>query len=98
MFEGKPDWVVDEWTYGAYMATQPDPMGEIRHHWNTWLQYYELENIASVGLNTIRIQIGYWSLIPLVNGEPFLVGAFEYLKLAVTWAQGLNLKVRLDLT
>lgn len=98
MFEGKPDWVVDEWTYGAYMATQPDPMGEIRHHWNTWFQYYELENIASVGLNTIRIQIGYWSLIPLVNGEPFLVGAFEYLKLAVTWAQGLNLKVRLDLT
>lgn len=75
------------------MSSRPDPMAEIRHHWNTWFQYYELENIASVGLNTIRIQIGFWSLIPLINGEPFMVGAFEYLKLAVTWAQGLNLKV-----
>jgi len=95
MFEDKPPWVVDEYTYGAYMSSQPDKMGEIRYHWNTWFQYYELENIASIGLNTIRIQVGFWSLIPLINGESFLVGAFEYLKLGVTWAQSLNLKVSL---
>lgn len=75
------------------MSTQPDPMSEIRYHWNNWFQFYELENIAASGLNTIRIQVGFWSLIPLANGERYLVGAFEYLKLAVTWAQSLNLKV-----
>ena len=75
------------------MSGQDDTMDEIRYHWNTWFQFYDLESIASVGLNTIRIQIGYWSLIPLVDGEQFLVGAFEYLKLGVTWAQSLNLKV-----
>ncbi|AAW43031.2 glucan 1,3-beta-glucosidase, putative [Cryptococcus deneoformans JEC21] len=96
IFEGKPDWVVDEWTYGVYMNNQSDTMDEITNHWNTWFSYTELHNIAAVGLNTIRIQIGFWSVIPLENGEPYLVGAYDYLKLAVTWASSLNLKVMVD--
>ena len=43
MFESKPDWVVDEWTYGQYMSTQNDSLGEIRQHWNTWFQFDELQ-------------------------------------------------------
>ncbi|ADV24619.1 glucan 1,3-beta-glucosidase, putative [Cryptococcus gattii WM276] len=96
IFEGKPDWVVDEWTYGVYMNNRTDTMVEIRNHWNTWFSYTELQNIAAVGLNTIRIQIGFWSVIPLENGEPYLVGAYDYLKLAVTWASSLNLKMMVD--
>lgn len=60
-----------------------------------------------MGLNTVRIQIGcellsgerkrrlmiVWSIIPLANGEPFLEGAYPYLKVAVDWAQTLGLKV-----
>nr|XP_018265588.1 glucan 1,3-beta-glucosidase [Kwoniella dejecticola CBS 10117]OBR87746.1 glucan 1,3-beta-glucosidase [Kwoniella dejecticola CBS 10117] len=72
-------------------------MGEIRQHWNTWFQYAELKDIAAVGLNTVRIQIGYWSIIPLDYGEPYLVGAYDYLKMAVTWASSLGLKVMIDL-
>jgi hypothetical protein len=34
-----------------------------------------------------------WSIIPLANGEPFLEGAYPYLKVAVDWAQTLGLKV-----
>ncbi|WVR04560.1 hypothetical protein IAU60_001567 [Kwoniella sp. DSM 27419] len=97
LFVNKPDWVVDEWTYGQYMSWQNDTMGEIRTHWNTWFRYTELQDIARVGLNTIRVQIGFWSVIPLENGEPYLVGAYDYLKLAVTWAAELNLKVMIDL-
>ena len=36
-----------------------------------------------------------WSIIPLANGEPFLEGAYPYLKVAVDWAQTLGLKVSL---
>jgi len=43
MFETKPEWVVDEWSYGAYMRTQDDPMSEIRQHWNEWITYADLE-------------------------------------------------------
>lgn len=34
-----------------------------------------------------------WSIIPLDTNEPYLVGAYPYLKIAVDWAQSLNLKV-----
>ncbi|ODN80420.1 hypothetical protein L202_02669 [Cryptococcus amylolentus CBS 6039] len=61
LFENKPDWVVDEWTYGEYMKTQNNTMDEIRSHWNNWFKYAELEDIAASGLNTIRIQIGCMS-------------------------------------
>ncbi|ORY27801.1 putative glucan 1,3-beta-glucosidase [Naematelia encephala] len=97
LFASKPPWVVDEWTYGQYMASKTEPLAEIRNHWNTWLSFVELENIAAVGLNTIRIPIGFWSVIPLLSDEPYLVGAYDFLKLAVTWAQSLNLKVMVDL-
>ncbi|WWD22111.1 hypothetical protein CI109_106600 [Kwoniella shandongensis] len=56
-------------------------MSEITHHWDTWFQYQELQDIANVGLNTIRIQIGW---------------AYEYLKSAVRWAASLNLKNGFD--
>ncbi|WVN89435.1 uncharacterized protein L203_104658 [Cryptococcus depauperatus CBS 7841] len=89
---GEPDWVVDEWTYGIYQHMQADPMAEIRKHWNGWFKYTELQDIAAAGINTI-----HWSLIPLATNEPYLVGAYDYLKLAVTWASSLNLKVMVDL-
>jgi glucan 1,3-beta-glucosidase len=43
IFSNKPDWVVDEWTYGLYMSTQNDSLTEIQNHWNTWFQYGELQ-------------------------------------------------------
>jgi glucan 1,3-beta-glucosidase len=67
--------------------------------------------MKAVGLNTVRIQIGckscsrdirkgslivVWSIIPLANGEPFLEGAYPYLKVAVDWAQTLGLKVSIS--
>jgi glucan 1,3-beta-glucosidase len=38
-----------------------------------------------------------WSLVPLVAGEPYLPGAFDYLKLGVNWAQQAGLSVMIDL-
>ncbi|XAO27876.1 hypothetical protein I312_106740 [Cryptococcus bacillisporus CA1280] len=73
IFKGKPGWVIDKWTYGVYMNNRTDTIGDIRNHWNTWFSYTELQNIAAVGLNTIRIQIGFWSVIPLENGASYLV-------------------------
>jgi len=35
-----------------------------------------------------------WSIIPLANDEPYLEGAYPYLKVAVDWAQTLGLRVR----
>lgn len=43
----------------------------------------------------LSLKYGDWSIIPLENNEPYLPGAHDYLKLAINWAQSLNLKVRL---
>lgn len=48
MFQAKPEWVVDEWTYGQYMSTQSDTYGEIRQHWNTFIDYGQLEKSAHI--------------------------------------------------
>jgi hypothetical protein len=34
-----------------------------------------------------------WSLIPLVEGEVFMVGALDHLKKAVGWARTVGLQV-----
>lgn len=58
LFDGKPEWVVDEWTYGAYMRTQNDSMSEIRNHWNTWFQFTELQEYVRFTLTLIPVSHG----------------------------------------
>jgi glucan 1,3-beta-glucosidase len=52
--------------------------------------------MASYGLNFVRIPIGYWSVAPL-PGDPYVQGAYDYLRTAVQWAGNHGLKVLLDL-
>lgn len=50
LFEDKPEWVVDEWSYGAYSRNQKDVYGEIRDHWRSWYQKSDLATMKRVGL------------------------------------------------
>ncbi|EJT49209.1 glucan 1,3-beta-glucosidase [Trichosporon asahii var. asahii CBS 2479] len=93
LFDGKPDWVVDEWTYAEFTK---DNRSELERHWDTWITEQDLRAIAGAGLNTVRIPVGYWSLIPLED-EPFHTGAYPYLQKAVQWARSSGLNVILDL-
>ena len=52
--------------------------------------------IASVGLNHVRIPIGYWALTP-VDGDPYVQGQLAILDNAIGWAKEAGLKVMLDL-
>jgi len=52
--------------------------------------------IASVGLNHVRIPIGYWALNP-VDGDPYVQGQLAILDNAIGWAKEAGLKVMLDL-
>lgn len=55
--------------------------------------------IASLGLNTIRIPIGYWMLERIVyrDNEHFAEGGLGYLKRVVGWAADAGLYVIIDL-
>lgn len=64
-------------------------------HWATWITQNDFNEIASVGLNQVRIPIGYWALNPL-PGDPYVQGQLEYLDQAIGWARQAGLKVILD--
>lgn len=67
-------------------------------HWDSWITEEDISEIASLGLNTIRIPIGYWMNEDLVDeSEHFPRGGFEYLERVCGWAKEEGLYVILDL-
>ena len=49
-----------------------------------------------MGLNFVRIPIGYWSVSPL-SGDPYVQGAYDYLGMSLDWAQSNGIMVMIDL-
>ncbi|KAL1749229.1 glycoside hydrolase superfamily [Schizophyllum fasciatum] len=44
----------------------------LEHHWDTFISAADFEYLASIGINTVRLPIGYWSLGPTFTaGTPF---------------------------
>ncbi|TDL27386.1 glycoside hydrolase [Rickenella mellea] len=44
----------------------------LERHWDTFINQSDFQYLASIGINTVRIPIGYWSLGPLYcQGTPF---------------------------
>ncbi|KAF2839339.1 glycoside hydrolase family 5 protein [Patellaria atrata CBS 101060] len=85
--------IVDEFTLGASygIAALPD----LRHHWSTFVTKSDFQAIAAVGLNTVRIPIGFWAFDTF--NTPYLSGQAPYLEKAVRWARETGLKVIIDL-
>ncbi|KAL7010172.1 hypothetical protein EMMF5_000192 [Cystobasidiomycetes sp. EMM_F5] len=88
--------VIDEWTYGA--RTGNAGLSRLQNHWNTWITESDFAQIASYGLNHVRIPIGYWS-VPgqKYDWEPYFTGAYDYLRRGVGWAQKYGINVVIDL-
>ncbi|GAP88873.2 putative beta- -glucanase [Rosellinia necatrix] len=70
-------------------------------HWATWITPATVQSVHDVGLNTIRIPIGYWSYTAIVDkaSEPFADGdrMLPYLDAVVSKAADLGIYVIIDL-
>jgi len=95
LFEATPDNVVDEYTYCETLG-KDEASRRLQQHWQTWITEGDFAQMASFGLNLVRIPIGYWSVSP-VDGDPYVQGAYEYLGQALDWANNHGLKVMIDL-
>lgn len=87
--------VVDEYTYTQALG-KTEAFNRLNQHWATWITQEDFTEIASMGLNHVRIPIGYWALNPL-PGDPYVQGQLTYLDQAIGWARSAGLKVMLDL-
>jgi glucan endo-1,6-beta-glucosidase len=69
-------------------------------HWSSWINPGTVQSVHDVGLNTIRIPIGYWSYTNIVDkaSEPFADGdrMLKYLDAVVQKAADLGIYVIVD--
>ncbi|KAL8286600.1 hypothetical protein RQP46_004128 [Phenoliferia psychrophenolica] len=68
-------------------------------HFKNWITQSDFQTMASYGLNTVRIPLGYWIVESTVDAasEHFPKGGFAYLKQACGWAKAAGLNVILDM-
>lgn len=65
-------------------------------HWDTWISEADIANISDLGLNMVRIPIGYWAFETL-ESDPYVQGQTKYLDRALEWCRKYNIKVWIDL-
>lgn len=69
-----------------------------QNHWNTWITQADIQNITSLGLNTVRIPVGFWMMESLVyDTEHFPQGGLVYLEQVCGWASDAGLFIIIDL-
>ncbi|KAI5799049.1 putative glucan endo-1,6-beta-glucosidase B [Geopyxis carbonaria] len=67
-------------------------------HWDSWITQDDLKAMASYGLNTVRIPLGYWLKEDLVDSsEHFPRGGYAKLVTVAGWAKDAGLNIILDL-
>lgn len=86
---------VDEYhlsqAYGKDQAQQV-----LSDHWESFYTESDFQQIADLGLNFVRIPIGYWAFATLED-DPYVQGQSDYLELAISWCQKYGLKAWIDL-
>ncbi|KAK9319675.1 glycoside hydrolase superfamily [Lipomyces orientalis] len=85
----------DEYTFCQTLG-QESALSALQNHWSTWFTEDTVKELASYGVNALRIPIGYWSVIA-DQSQPYVMGAIDYLDLALGWAENAGIKVWIDL-
>ncbi|EMC96325.1 glycoside hydrolase family 5 protein, partial [Baudoinia panamericana UAMH 10762] len=67
---------------------------KLQHHWETFFTENDMAQIATWGLNAVRIPIGYWAYDN--TGTRYISGADAYLEQAIGWARKHGIKVLVD--
>nr|XP_019010440.1 uncharacterized protein I206_04909 [Kwoniella pini CBS 10737]OCF49221.1 hypothetical protein I206_04909 [Kwoniella pini CBS 10737] len=76
----------------------------LERHWDEWITEDDFKYLASIGINTVRLPIGYWSLGPVYcQGTAFesvsaaYTNAWPRVVRAINWAEKYGLGVLVDL-
>lgn len=86
---------VDDYHYHQFLG-KDEAKRRLEHHWDTWYQESDFEEMANAGINTVRIPIGYWAY-GLLPDDPYVQGQDFYLERALGWARNHGINAWIDL-
>ncbi|ORX35685.1 exo-beta-1,3-glucanase [Kockovaella imperatae] len=93
--QGAGGQAVDEYTLSLNMGD--DLETAMTQHYDTFITEADIAEIASVGLNWIRLPIGHWA-VETWPGEPFLERvSWTYVLKAIQWCRKYGIRINLDL-
>lgn len=76
----------------------------MEQHWDTWITEEDFQKMAQMGINTVRLPIGYWSVGPyFTHYSPFqqyssvYEYSWRYVARAINWAAKYDIGVIVDL-
>ncbi|KAK4505082.1 hypothetical protein PRZ48_003045 [Zasmidium cellare] len=80
----------DQYTFDSTDGAE----AKLKQHWETYFTEADVKKIASLGINALRIPIGYWDFFN--DTTPYIRGADACLEKAIGWARKAGLKVLVD--
>lgn len=87
----------DEWTCVEGIG-QAAAEKAFKKHWETWTTEDDIKQIASLGLNAVRIPVGFWMYEDIIKeGEYYPRGGIWHLDRIVGWCKDHGLYVIIDL-
>ncbi|KAF9158172.1 hypothetical protein DFQ26_007925 [Actinomortierella ambigua] len=70
----------------------------LRRHYSTWVTEDTFKRIRDLGLNHVRIPIGFWALGNLAEDEPYVPDlSLDYLLQGLKWAAKYGLRVMVEI-
>lgn len=73
---------------------QEEASRRMHDHWGSMFVEVDFQNMASKGVNHIRLPMGYWDII---ETYPYVFGGADYIDQAIHWADKYGITVLIDL-
>ena len=86
--------VQGEWQIGS---GNPNAAADLAHHRSTFVTESDWVYMASLGINTVRVPVGYWMAEGLSPEYPFVAGSLAALDAAFGFAEKYNIRVWLSM-
>ncbi|KZT26278.1 glycoside hydrolase family 5 protein [Neolentinus lepideus HHB14362 ss-1] len=95
---------ISEWDIATGWGSPAAARSLLEKHWDSFITQEDFDYLASVGINTVRVPIGYWNLGPtFCQGTPFeevadvYANSWSRVKQAINFADRAGLGVLVDL-
>ena len=86
---------IDEYHYTKKLGKE-EAHKRLNKHWDTWITEDDIKHIKDLGLNTVRIPIGYWAFL-LKEGDPYVQGQLPYVDRVLGWCRKHGIKAWVDM-